>query len=153
MISALSVVITIFVTVALQAAGTQSQSGTAAKITVTGCVMQAQRTGSLADDTGAGTAATPTTAPVDANTSEPVDAYLLTNASQVTDSEKRERPTSYTLEGHAAELAKHKGHRVEVTGQLLPARPKSGTKAAVPGIERIAVASVKMLSAECPVKQ
>jgi hypothetical protein len=142
----------IVATVALQGATAQNRGATGTKIVVSGCIMQAQRAGSLADDSGAGTAATPNSAPVDANTAEPVDAYLLTNATPVPD-EKRATPTSYTLQGRADEVATHKGHRVEVTGQLLPPRPKGGTGAATPNIERIAVASVKMLSAECPVKE
>ena len=136
----------------------QGPSGTAGPdVTVSGCIAQAQRSGSLADDTGAGTAATPNSAPAEANSAELVDAYLLTNADPVgADKDlKRAAPTSYTLEGREQEISKHKGHRVEVTGSLLPPRAAAGApqvKAAAPGIKRIAVRSLKMLSAECPAK-
>jgi hypothetical protein len=82
---------------------------------------------------------------------EPVDAYLLTNGLPL--KRKPSHANELHLAGHADEVAKHKGHRVEVTGRLLPLRPKGGSGAAAPSIERIAIASVKMLSAECPVKQ
>jgi len=124
-------------------------------VTVSGCIMQAERTGSLADDTGAGVRATPNTAPVDANSAEALDAYLLTNASVagLTD-QNRAVPRSYTLQGLEQELAKHRGHHVEITGRLLPARATAAasTKATAPGIERIAVHTVKMLNLECPAK-
>jgi hypothetical protein len=124
-------------------------------VTVIGCISQAERTGSLADDSGAGVVATPNTAPVDANSAEPVDAFLLTHATATTSSDAGKRPvlTSYTLEGREKDLSQHKGHRVEVTGRRLPPRGSVGassTKSTAPGIERIAVRSVKMLSPECP---
>jgi hypothetical protein len=124
-------------------------------VVVSGCIMQAQRTGSLADDTGAGVVATPNTAPAEANNAEPVNAYLLTNASAAGTAEReRALPKSYTLQGHEQELAKHLGHHVQVTGRLLPPRtpPVAGAKATAPGIERIAVNTVKMLDAKCPAK-
>ena len=137
----------------------QTQSGArTTDVTISGCVTQAERTGSLADDAGAGVVATPNTAPTDANSAEPVDAYLLTNASILpagSDDLKRALPTSYALQGSEQELSRHKGHRVEVAGRLLPHRETAGasTKAAAPGIQRIAVQSVRMLSSECPVLQ
>ena len=98
--------------------------------------------------------AAPNTAPVDANSAEPVDAFLLTNATSSTTSDDRKRavPTSYTLEGREEDLSQHKGHRVEVTGRRLPPRNSVGAssaKSTAPGIERIAVRSIKMLSSEC----
>src|SRR5262245_26803257 len=106
---------------------------------VSGCVTQAERTGSQADDAGAGVVATPNTAPTEANSAEPIDAYLLTNASVLPTGSadpKRSVPTSYALRGLEQELSTHKGHRVEVTGQLLPPRETAGasTKTAAPGI-------------------
>jgi hypothetical protein len=139
----------------------QATTGQAASstplVTVSGCVTQAERTGSLADDNRAGIAATPNTAPTDANSAEPVDAYLLTNASPMlpkADDPKLPRPTSYGLQGHERELSTHKGHRVEIVGRLLPSRESaaSPTKPSAPGIERIAVQSVRMLSPQCPAK-
>jgi hypothetical protein len=63
---------------------TAGQAGPASMdVTLVGCVTQAARTGSLADDNRSGAASTPATAPRDANSAEPVDAYLLTNASRL----------------------------------------------------------------------
>jgi hypothetical protein len=141
------------VVVALALAGLQAQERQA--VTVAGCVEQAQRTGSLADDTGAGTAATPSTAAIEANRAEPVDAYLLTNATPARPEEADTPPTTYTLQGHADELATHKGHRVEITGWQLPAASFDRTPPTNPiatGIRRIIVDSVKMVSPECPAK-
>ena len=47
---------------------------------VSGCIAQASRTGSLTDDTGAGNVPSPSTAGVEANSSEPVNAYMLLDA-------------------------------------------------------------------------
>ncbi len=98
----------------LQAQDTAARSKDKA-VTVSGCVEQAQKTGSLADDTGAGTAATPSRAPIEANTAELVNAFLLTNATPTGDRSADKGPTSYTLQGREQELAKHKGHRVTVS--------------------------------------
>jgi hypothetical protein len=143
--------------VALSVTGLRGQTPADATVTVSGCVEQAQRTGSLADDTGTGTAASPSTAPVEANTAELVNAYLLTNATPAGSaaSEGRTQPTSYTLQGREQELAKHKGHQVEVRGRIMPPRAPSGpaaSKATATGIQRIAVDGVKMVSAKCPAK-
>jgi hypothetical protein len=154
-----TVVCAILGTIGLQVVGAQKQPGTkSVEVKVSGCVTQAQRTGSLADDTGAGVSATPATAPTEANSAEPLNAYLLTNASvlpAVSGDSKQTLPTSYALQGLEQELATHKGHRVEVAGQLLPPRETAGasTKPTAPGIQRIAVQSVRMLSSECPVLQ
>jgi hypothetical protein len=145
----------VFAVIGFEALQTAGQDGaTSINVTVTGCVTQATRTGSLADDSRAGVVATPATAPVDANSAAPVDAYLLTDASQMApkaEDPKRTTPTSYALVGHEQELSTHKGHRVQIVGRRLP-RAESSTTAnqpAAPGIERIAVASLKMLSSEC----
>ena len=118
-----------------------------------GCIAQASRTGSLTDDTGAGNVPSPSTAGVEANSSEPVNAYMLLDATAPAGGgvqrEAGER-TSYALEGLASELANHKGHRVEIVGQLLPRLPAvSGPKSPAASIQRIAVQTVKMVSAQC----
>ena len=142
---------------ALFAAAPQSQTPpTNMTVTVSGCVTQAERNGSLADDTGTGISSTPATAPVDANTAQPVNAYLLTNAERIaaeTEDTTKDAVTSYALVGHEQDMAKHKGHRVEIHGQLMP--PRSGNdstagKIAASNIQRIAVDAIKMLSVECP---
>ena len=149
-----AVVCAVLGTIGLQGAGAQKQPGTRTmEVKVSGCVTQAERTGSLADDAGAGVVATPNTAPTEANSAEPIDAYLLTNASVLptgSDDPNRTLPTSYALHGREQELSTHKGHRVEVTGQLLPLRETAG-ESTKPGIQRIAVQSVRTVSTECPV--
>ena len=148
--------VAIFGTATLFAAAPQSQTpSTNMKVAVSGCVTQAERNGSLADDTGTGVSSTPATAPVDANSAQPVNAYLLTSAERIaaeTEDTTRDAATSYALVGHEQDLAKHKGHRVEISGQLMA--PRSGTdstagKIAASNVQRIAVDSIKMLSVEC----
>jgi hypothetical protein len=64
----------------------------------------------------------------------------------------------YTLSGDNAELAKHKGHRVEITGTLMPAAgatpttPPSSDDRAGSGAagQRLQVTTIKMVSASCP---
>ena len=131
----------------------QDQLGRQRIVKVSGCLAQAPRTGSLTDDTGTGNVPSPNTAGVEANSSEPVNAYILLDATPVTDGgaqrEAGER-TSYSLQGLASELANHKGHRVEIAGQLLPRLPAvSSPKSPEAAIQRIAVQTVKMLSAQC----
>ena len=92
------------------------------------------------------------------NSSEPVNAYILVDATPAAEGtrdlrEEGER-TSYSLQGLASELANHKGHRVEIVGQLLPRLPAvSGPKSPAAAIQRIAVQTVKMVSAQCESKQ
>ena len=147
----------IFGSTALFAAAPQSQTpSTNMTVTVSGCVTQAERNGSLADDTGTGVSSTPATAPNDANNAQPVNAYLLTSAERIaaeTEETTKDAPTSYALVGHEQDLAKHKGHRVQITGQLMA--PRSGAdstagKGAASNIQRIAVDAIKMVSVECP---
>ena len=100
-----------------------------------------------------GNVPSPSTAGVEANSSEPVNAYMLLDATPPAGGgvqrEAGER-TSYALEGLASELANHKGHRVEIVGQLLPRLPAvSGPKSPAAAIQRIAVQTVKMVSAQC----
>jgi hypothetical protein len=89
---------------------------------------------------------------VEANSSEPVNAYILLDATTVADGAQRgaaER-TSYSLQGLASELANHKGHRVEIAGRLLPDLPVvSGPKSPAAAIQRIEVQTIKMLSTQC----
>ena len=138
---------------AAQSADAQDRPGREQVLKVSGCIAQASRTGSLTDDTGAGNVPSPSTAGVEANSSEPVNAYMLLDAMPPAGGgvqrEAGER-TSYALEGLASELANHKGHRVEIVGQLLPRLPAlSGPKSPAAAIQRIAVQTVKMVSAQC----
>jgi hypothetical protein len=138
-----------------QTPSTNQTASTNTPVTVSGCVMQAERNGSLADDTSTGISSTPATAPVDANTAQPVNAYLLTSAERIapeTEDTTKDAATSYALVGHEQELAKHKGHRVEVHGQLMAPRPgidSTAGRIAASNVQRIAVDSIKMLNVEC----
>jgi hypothetical protein len=122
-------------------------------VIVSGCIAQAQRTGSLTDDTGAGNVPSPNTAGVEANSSEPLNAYILLDATPAEGSGVQREAgarTSYALQGLASELANHKGQRVEIVGQLLPpAAAVTGPKSPAAATPRIAVKAVKMLSAQC----
>lgn len=135
----------------------QSQTSTSpAPVTVSGCVTQAEKNGSLADETGTGVSSTPSSAPIDANNAQPVDAFQLASAEPVEPAVQdttKETVTSYALVGHTEELARHKGHRVEISGRLMPPRPATNTaagKSAASGVKRLSIDSIKMLSTECP---
>src|SRR4029453_15434740 len=127
----------------------QDQMGRAGVVKVSGCIAPAPRTGSLTDDTGTGNVPSPNTAGVEANSSEPVNAYILLDATPVADGAQRpagER-TSYSLQGLASELANHRGHRVEIAGKLLPDLPAvSGPKSPRAAMQRIEVQTIKMMS-------
>jgi hypothetical protein len=145
----------LLVTIGLQGSHSQDPLSDSQVVTVAGCVAQAQRTGSLAGDTPTGTVATPNTAGVEANSGEPVNAYALLDASPVAErGARRGSRTSYALSGHEAELATHKGHRVEIVGRLEAApRVEASSKMPAPTTRRIAVNSIKMVADRCPSTQ
>jgi hypothetical protein len=150
-----AVVILAVASFATQMAHAQDQPGRE-RVKVTGCVAQPSRTGSLTDDTGAGIVPSPNTAGVEANSSEPVNAYILLDATPVGDGTRVPRTaerTSYSLQGLASELAKHKGHRVEIVGQLLSRVPAESGPESPAAIQRIAVQTVKLLSEKCESEQ
>jgi hypothetical protein len=149
---------------------------TNAKITVRGCVSPSQRDGSLEARSAPSAAPTPDRAPFEANSGEFVNAYLLTDATLVNGAGSdaaaapkgtaatngtaasngtgtyMSSPSSFTLQGLEPELAKHKGHRVEVVGTVMPptaAGKKPVTKAAAEGIQRLQISSVKMVGTNC----
>ena len=147
-----AIVILAATSLAGQTADAQDRPGRE-QVKVSGCIAQASRTGSLTDDTGAGNVPSPSTAGVEANSSEPVNAYMLLDATPAAGGgvqrEAGER-TSYALEGLASELANHKGHRVEIAGQLLPRDSAvSGRQSPAAAIQRIAVQTIKMISPQC----
>jgi hypothetical protein len=148
----LAFLIAAFVTIGSQEP--QAQAGNLAAVTVSGCLAQAARTGSLSDDAGIGTTATPNTAGVEANSGDPVNAYVLLDATPITtrSEDRRDRRTTYGLQGREFELASHRGHRIEVVGELLPSAPPLTTSEKVPAAatQRIRVVSIKMLSTRCP---
>ncbi len=141
-------------TVATHTAHAQEVQGRNRAVKVSGCIAQAPRTGSLTDDTATGNVPSPNTAGVEANSSEPVNAYLLLDATPVVDGSGAQRETgertSYSLQGLTSELANHKGQRVEIEGQLLPRdSAESGRKAPAAATQRIAVQTIKMIAQQC----
>jgi hypothetical protein len=120
-------------------------------ITVSGCVAQPPRTGSLSKEAGGGTSAAPNTAGIEANSNEPVDAFVLLDATPLksgTENGRRDARTSYALQGHEAELATHRGHRVEIVGHPMPPPPAASSKSGGTP-QRIQVQSIKMLQVQC----
>jgi hypothetical protein len=95
---------------------------------------------------------------VEANSSEPLNAYILLNATPAADGGGVHREagarTSYALQRLASELATHRGHRVEIVGKFLPrVVAVSGAKSPAAATQRIAVQTVRMLSAQCESQQ
>jgi hypothetical protein len=126
-------------------------TGNNSRISVEGCVERAQRNGSVAG-TGVGTSAPPNVADREANSSEILEVFMLTDAQPVADnrSPATER-TSYALVGQGREFSGHTGHRVQIVGTLAPpvsSGASEGSRAAA-GIRRIQVESVKMVAASC----
>ena len=129
-------------------------------IAVTGCVAPAQRGGSLGAKSTL-TPPTPETATTEANNPEPTGRFMLLDATSVGDKPEveatsgttsKQTRTSYALRGHEPELAKHVGHRVEVTGTLMPpAASKLPAQAAATaeGIRAVQVERLKMLGSDC----
>lgn len=131
-------------------------------ISVTGCVAPAQRDGSLSTKSTL-TPPSPENAATEANNPEPSGRFMLLDAAPAnpasppavaTSSEKTAKPTrtSYALRGLEQELTKHVGHRVEITGALVPpaaAKLPSKTAATAEGIRAVQVETVKMLGTNC----
>jgi hypothetical protein len=137
-------------------AGTQAPAAAEnGKISVEGCVERAQRNGSVGG-TGLGTTSSPNTAARDANSSETLDVFQLSNAQPQPGDAASTGRTTYALDGQEQELGKHTGHRVQVTGMLAPPRAAATSTAAATaaGIRRIRVDAIKMVSSTCgnPVK-
>ena len=142
--------------ISLSAQTPQTQTGS---ISVTGCVAPVQRDGSL----GAKPVVTPPppdVAPIEANNPEPTGRFMLQAATvdgppPVADKTAKPKPTAFTLRGHEQELAKHVGHRVQITGTLMPPLaaklPAQGAESAE-GTRGVQVSSIKMLAATCPGK-
>ena len=137
-------------------------------VSVTGCVAQVQRDGSMGAK-GTGTTSTPETAPADANSPDQTGRYQLLDATPLgadgkpvsaaaaAEAEKSAKPerTTYALRGQEKELAKHLGHRVEIAGSLMPPLerklPAPAAKTAE-GIRTVQVAAVKMVGTDCSSK-
>ena len=117
--------------------------------TIQGCVAQVQRDGSLAPKAGA--TATPATTAREANNPDPTGVYQLLDARLAGDMSAK--PTSYSLVGHEAEVARLEGQRVEVTGQVVPplGGDRPGQSAASDGSQRIRVSTVRKIEGTCSV--
>jgi hypothetical protein len=126
-----------------------AQTPAGERVSVRGCVHRAQRDGTLSA-TATGRTATPNTAGTEANSGKLVDAFTLKDATPVNDLANTGR-TEYALQGSAAELAKHVGHRVEIAGSLLPSVAEMQVDKSRPaeGIRRVQVTGVKMIGSEC----
>lgn len=126
-------------------------------VSVTGCVAEVQRDGSLGSKaTGTG-ATTPDTAAIEANNPEPTNRYQLLDATPATPpvpagSAAKPTKTTYALRGQETELAKHVGHRVQIAGSLMaPLAAKLPPKAAstADGTRTVQVTAVKMVGTDC----
>jgi hypothetical protein len=134
-------------------------------VSVTGCIAQVQRDGSLGPK-ASGVQATPQTAADEANNPNPTNRYELLDATPVGNDVKpgetatagttvKPARTAYALRGHENELAKHVGHRVQITGALTPPLaeklPAKDAKAAET-VRSVQVASLKMVGTDCSPK-
>jgi hypothetical protein len=115
--------------------------------TIQGCVAQVQRDGSLAPKAGA--TATPETVSQEANNPDPTGVYQLLDARLA--GTTGTKPTTYSLSGHEAALAKLEGQRVEVIGTIAPplGDNRPGQPAARDGAQRIRVSAVKKIEGRC----
>jgi hypothetical protein len=147
-----------------------AQPATGEHVTVAGCVQRAQRNGSLGG-TVLGTSAAPNTADDEANSGSMVNGFLLTEATPVvagspdsntsaraettpaaTGTSGRVEPTTFGLRGREAELERHQGARLQVTGTIIPPASSgrgTGGAATETGIKRIEVESFKILADHC----
>jgi hypothetical protein len=129
-------------------------------ISVTGCVAPVQRDGSLSTKPTL-TPPAPESAATEANNPEPTGRFMLLDAVSVgskpgveaTSGASAKQPrTSYTLRGHEQELAKHVGHRLEITGALMPpaaSKLPAQTASTAEGIRGIQVETLKMVGTDC----
>ena len=137
------------------------------KVTVAGCLQRAERNGS-AGGTVVGTSASPNTAGVEANSGALVDAFLLSEATPVvagapqapadatgttaTGTSGKTDITTFGLSGREAELERHQGARLQVTGTVVPPATSgrgTGNAATATGVKRIEVESFKILADKC----
>jgi hypothetical protein len=164
-LAALAVVLAVANTASAQTVPAEPPA-TNAKITARGCVSAAQRDGSQEARSAPSASPTAEIATNEANSGEFVNAYILTNATLVNGGQTTgtagnatntymSTPSSFTLQGLEQELAKHKGHRVEVVGTVMPPTASAKgpvTKAVAEGIQRLRISSVKMLGTDCKAK-
>ena len=129
----------------------QTPAASAPSVSVTGCVAEVQRDGSLGAKAGGGPQATPETAANEANNPAPTDRYQLIDATPAAGGAQPAK-TTYALRGQEKELAKHVGHRVQIFGALLaPPTAKLPSKAAATAdaVRTVEVTTVKMMGTDC----
>jgi hypothetical protein len=119
-------------------------------VSVTGCVGEVQRDGSLGVK-ATGSQATPDTAANEANNPTPTGRYQLNDATPAAGGAQPAK-TTYALRGQEQELSKHLGHRVQITGALLaPLASKLPAKSAATAdaIRTVQVTGMKMVGTDC----
>ncbi len=145
------------VAVGLECAAQDTRAaGSTAPIVVTGCINRQMQTGSLASNAGV-PPATPSTAPVLANSSEPTNSFVL-NGVPPPDADKPGAegakapapPTSYALDGKPEQFEPHNGHHVEITGTISGEDPAQGSPETKSNVKHLRVSAIRMLSATCP---
>jgi len=127
------------------------------QVVAVGCINRAVHSGSLAATPGV-PPATPKTAEVLANTSEPTNSYVLNgvvppaDAAHPAESEKAALtpPTSYVLDGKLEEFEAHNGHHVEVTGTLVKEQAAPGSEMTKSNAQHLQVSAIRMLGPTCP---
>lgn len=135
----------------------QTTPAPAPSVSVTGCVAEVQRDGSLGAKAAGTGATTPDTAAIEANSPEPTNRYQLVDATPATPpvpagTAAKPTKTTYALRGQETELAKHVGHRVQIAGSLTaPLAAKVPPKAAstADGTRTVQVTAVKMVGTDC----
>lgn len=144
----------------------QTPPASTTPLSISWCVAQVQRDGSLGAK-GTGTQATPETAATEANNPEPTGRYQLNDATPLggdrppadaAAAAKIAKParTTYALRGQEAVLAKHVGHRVQIGGTLmasLTSKLPSKTAATAEGVRTVQVSSMKMIGTNCSVAE
>ena len=131
-----------------------------APIVAVGCVNRAPQTGSVGGTAGV-PPAPPSRADVLANSSEPLNVFMLNGATPPEASaeartraaagqQPSELPTSYVLDGNRTDIESHLGHRVEVTG-LVSTPNEGGPAATKSNVKHIQVSAIRMLAPTCPV--
>jgi hypothetical protein len=127
-------------------------------VSVVGCLQRNDNSGTL-DSTIPESTATPETAPKLANSGEPAPGFQLAGATPLKSSGKLAAPAVYVLNGSDAQLSKHLGHRVRITGVVIPNVASNaqvqgpvatqGTKQLKGDVTRIKVTKVTMVRASC----
>ena len=128
----------------------QTSPASTPSVSVTGCVAEVQRDGSLGVK-ATGAQATPDTAATEANNLTPTGRYQLNDATPAAGAAQPAK-TTYALRGQEKELAKHLGHRVQITGALLaPLASKLPEKSAATAdtIRTVQVTAMKMVGTDC----